>query len=336
MLLSAGNIDSTRRPRHARVTAGPATAPVPPVPSSMSTYVASASRPQVKAIHGLERGFHAFDLGHEPPLDPAGGAADVDRRGVSLRWLGASVLTGVTGAALIGAAIFVSHDGEMTFAAVAERAVPGASRPMPGEERGLNLARKGDKLVRSEVMALAKQTFRAPMTVRNGDREAIRVRPVRAHRHQPVPDERRLRGRHSPVQPAALVRRSAGRALRRAARRGRRCRRLGGQARPLEPRHGDQRADALRCRRPRPDRGGAAARQRCRASRVDAGAAHAVAHPQPARRDERPAGCGPPARCALQLDRGARRPRERHQPRQDRAAQRRAVVRGARRSHPQG
>ena len=143
----------------------------------MSTYVASASRPQVKAIHGLERGFHAFDLGHEPPLDPAGGAADVDRRGVSLRWLGASVLTGVTGAALIGAAIFVSHDGEMTFAAVAERAVPGASRPMPGEERGLNLARKGDKLVRSEVMALAKQTFRAPMTVRNGDREAIRVRP---------------------------------------------------------------------------------------------------------------------------------------------------------------
>ena len=143
----------------------------------MSTYVASASRPQVKAIHGLERGFHAFDLGHEPPLDPAGGAADVDRRGVSLRWLGASVLTGVTGAALIGAAIFVSHDGEMTFAAVAERAVPGALRSLPGEERGLNLARKGDKLVRSEVMALAKQTFRAPMTVRNGDREAIRVRP---------------------------------------------------------------------------------------------------------------------------------------------------------------
>ncbi len=142
----------------------------------MSTHAASASRPQLKTHHGLERA-HAYDLGHEPPLDPTGGAADVDRRGVSLRWLGASVLTGLTGGALIGAAIFVSHDGEMTFAAVAERAVPSALRSAPSEERGLNTARKGDKLVRSEVVALAKQSFRAPMTVRNGDREAIRVRP---------------------------------------------------------------------------------------------------------------------------------------------------------------
>jgi murein DD-endopeptidase MepM/ murein hydrolase activator NlpD len=106
-----------------------------------------------------------------------GGATAVDRHGVSLRWLGASVLTGLTGAALIGAAIYVSHDGEMTFAEIAERAVPSVIRSPSGEERALNTARKGDKLVRSEVVALAKQTFRAPMTVRNGDREAIRVRP---------------------------------------------------------------------------------------------------------------------------------------------------------------
>jgi murein DD-endopeptidase MepM/ murein hydrolase activator NlpD len=143
----------------------------------MSTHAASASRPQLRADHGIERGAHAYDLGHEPPLDPAGGAADVDRRGINLRWLGASVLTGLTGAALIGAAIYVSHDGEITFAAVAERAVPSALRSASGEDRGLNTARKGDKLVRSEVVALAKQSFRAPMTVRNREREAIRVRP---------------------------------------------------------------------------------------------------------------------------------------------------------------
>jgi murein DD-endopeptidase MepM/ murein hydrolase activator NlpD len=141
----------------------------------MSTHAASASRPQLRADHGIERGAHAYDLGHEPPLDPAGGAAEVDRRGVSLRWLGASVLTGLTGAALIGAAIYVSHDGEITFAAVAERALP--TLRSPAEDRGLNTARKGDKLVRSEVVALAKQSFRAPMTVRNREREAIRVRP---------------------------------------------------------------------------------------------------------------------------------------------------------------
>src|SRR5215212_8508487 len=142
----------------------------------MSTHAASASRPQLRADHGIERGAHAYDFGHEPPLDPTGGAADVDRRGVSLRWLGASVLTGLTGAALIGAAIYVSHDGEITFAAVAERALP-ALRSPSGEDRGLNTTRKGDKLWRSEVVALAKQSFRAPMTVRNRDREAIRVRP---------------------------------------------------------------------------------------------------------------------------------------------------------------
>jgi murein DD-endopeptidase MepM/ murein hydrolase activator NlpD len=143
----------------------------------MSTHAARASRPQLKADHAAERGGHGVDLGHEPPLDVAGEATDVDRRGVSLRWLGASVLTGVTGAALIGAAIYVSHDGEMTFAEMAERAVPAVVRSPSGDDRALNTARKGDKLVRSEMVALAKQTFRAPMSVRNGDREAIRVRP---------------------------------------------------------------------------------------------------------------------------------------------------------------
>jgi murein DD-endopeptidase MepM/ murein hydrolase activator NlpD len=143
----------------------------------MSTHAASASRPQLKAAHGVERRAHSFDLGHEPPLDVDGSATEVDRCSVSLRWLGASVLTGLTGAALIGAAIYVSHDGEITFAEIAERAVPSIVRSPSGEERGLNTARKGDKLVRSEVVSLAKQAFRAPMTVRNGDREAIRVRP---------------------------------------------------------------------------------------------------------------------------------------------------------------
>ncbi len=71
----------------------------------MSNHAASASRPQLKANHAAERGFHGVELGHEPPLDVGGVSAEVDRRGVSLRWLGASVLTGVTGAALISAAI---------------------------------------------------------------------------------------------------------------------------------------------------------------------------------------------------------------------------------------
>jgi murein DD-endopeptidase MepM/ murein hydrolase activator NlpD len=117
-------------------------------------------------------------IGHEPPLDGGGGTAEVDRRGISLRWLGACILTGLTGAALIGGAIYVSLEGEATFAEVAERAAPAVPRTPSATERSASAARKADKLVRSEVVSLAKHSFRAPMTVRSGDREVIRVRPL--------------------------------------------------------------------------------------------------------------------------------------------------------------
>jgi murein DD-endopeptidase MepM/ murein hydrolase activator NlpD len=119
----------------------------------------------------------AVDLGHEPPLDAEGGGpADIDRLSVNVRWLGASVLIGVTGALLIGAAIYVSVEGDTNFAEVPERAAP--SGPKTGaEERATNTARKGDKLVRADTIASAKQSFRAPVTIRAGDREVIKVRP---------------------------------------------------------------------------------------------------------------------------------------------------------------
>jgi murein DD-endopeptidase MepM/ murein hydrolase activator NlpD len=117
-------------------------------------------------------------IGHEPPLDGGGGTTEVDRRGISLRWLGACILTGLTGAALIGGAIYVSLEGEATFAEVAERAAPAVPRAGSAADRSASATRKADKLVRSEVVSLAKHTFRAPMTVRSGDREVIRVRPL--------------------------------------------------------------------------------------------------------------------------------------------------------------
>jgi murein DD-endopeptidase MepM/ murein hydrolase activator NlpD len=121
-----------------------------------------------------DRRAYGIELGHEPALDASGGAADVDRRGVNLRWLGASILTGITGAALIGGAIYVAFQGETTFAELPEKAGIGTSRPT-GDDKAV--ARKGDKLVRSEVVAVAKQSFRAPMTLRAADREVIKVRP---------------------------------------------------------------------------------------------------------------------------------------------------------------
>jgi hypothetical protein len=99
----------------------------------------------------------------------------VDRRDPNLRWLGASVLTGLTGGALIGASIYIALQGAMTFAEPPEPAAPAAAgRPIPAEQA--STARKGDKLVRQEMVASARQAFKAPVTVRAGDREVIRVR----------------------------------------------------------------------------------------------------------------------------------------------------------------
>lgn len=123
----------------------------------------------------LARALANVDLSAEP-LDLGGAAAQaVDRRNVSLRWLGASVLTGVAGAVLLSAAIYVSLEGEATFAEAPERVVAAARGPT-AEERATSVARKGDKLVRSEMVASAKQGFRAPITVRAGEREVIKVR----------------------------------------------------------------------------------------------------------------------------------------------------------------
>ncbi|WP_114948838.1 M23 family metallopeptidase [Microvirga calopogonii] len=119
-----------------------------------------------------------IDLGHEPPLSTSGSVApEVDKREVNLRWLGASVLTGVTGAVLIGASIHVALQGAAVTALPPERAALGSrSSPTLDEERSSNVARKADRLNMTELTSSARQSFKAPMTMRVGEREAIKVR----------------------------------------------------------------------------------------------------------------------------------------------------------------
>src|SRR3712207_1320186 len=108
------------------------------------------------------------DLGHEPPLNASGSAApEVDKREVNLRWLGASVLTGVTGAVLIGASIYIAIEGATTSAVPPERASVKASASADSEaERTSNVARKADRLNLTEHTASARLSFKAPMTIR--------------------------------------------------------------------------------------------------------------------------------------------------------------------------
>ncbi|MCJ2072407.1 M23 family metallopeptidase [Methylobacterium sp. J-030] len=117
----------------------------------------------------------SFGRGLQAPLDELGATTNqIDRRAVNLRWLCASTLTGLTGAGLIAAALHVSLQGDASFAAIPERATV-VARPQPSES-GANLARKGDRLVRNLMIASAKQSFRAPVTVRIGDREIIKAK----------------------------------------------------------------------------------------------------------------------------------------------------------------
>jgi len=124
------------------------------------------------------RGVAGVEIGHEPPLDTSGSdAEEIDRRGVNLRWLGASVLTGITGGALIGASIYIALEGVTSVAQKPERAVASTARPVSNNgDKGEGIAKKADKLIRAETVASAKQGFRAPMTIRAADREVIKVR----------------------------------------------------------------------------------------------------------------------------------------------------------------
>ena len=122
------------------------------------------------------RSGRAFERAADAPLNLLGAeATQIDRREVNLRWLCASALTGITGAALIGAAIHVSLQSEVSYAAIPERVTAVAKQEVG--EGGVNVARKGDRLVRNLMIASAKQSFRAPVTVRLADREIIKVKP---------------------------------------------------------------------------------------------------------------------------------------------------------------
>ncbi len=136
---------------------------------------AGLSAPETPASGGARRAFlnAVPELGHAPPLNmPDATREDMSARGVSWRWLSASALVGAFGVTLLGSAIFVSFDGDTSFAEPPELA-RSAAPTIAGELSG----RKGDKLIDPRQAISAKQIVRAPFSQRIGEREVTRVRP---------------------------------------------------------------------------------------------------------------------------------------------------------------
>ena len=121
-----------------------------------------------------KNGITAVDLGNEAPIEADGERhTPDDHRRISLRWLAGTILTGISGGALIGAAAYAALDRRSNFAEA-----PQSALVQRKEERGDATVnqRKGDRLVKSVDIVAAKQTFRAPTTVKTGDKEVIRNR----------------------------------------------------------------------------------------------------------------------------------------------------------------
>lgn len=124
-----------------------------------------------------QRGRYALsvELGVEPAIELDGERHTFfDRRRVSLRWLGGTVLTGLMGAVLIGAAIYAALDHQSNFA---EAPLPAAPVRKEVAETGIN-PRKGDRLVKPVDIVAAKQTFKVQTPVKIGDREVMHTRTL--------------------------------------------------------------------------------------------------------------------------------------------------------------
>ena len=106
------------------------------------------------------------------------GGLGLDRRGVNARWLGATVLTGVCGAALMGGAVWAALESQSRMPRPAELLSVGTRNQTTTSDRITNVARKSGKLnPLADAFSTTRQTIQVSTTSTVGEREVIRVRP---------------------------------------------------------------------------------------------------------------------------------------------------------------
>ncbi|MFK8252710.1 M23 family metallopeptidase [Ancylobacter terrae] len=131
-------------------------------------------------IGARRHGVATLDLGDEPPLGVDGDAEEpINRRRISVRWLMATLLAGISGAGLMGGAVYAALDGEYRSAQSPETIRNTLRGALAAGERPSNVARKGDRLsILTESFSSAKQTLRLATTIKSGDKETTKIRAV--------------------------------------------------------------------------------------------------------------------------------------------------------------
>lgn len=116
------------------------------------------------------------DLGNEPPiLADEGTRATPARRSVSLRWLGGTVLTGLTSVFLMGGALMAALDNPNQFATRPDLAKFHVS---DADEGGL-FGQKSDRIqaTEEEEEVATRQILQVSTVTRQGERDFIKLRP---------------------------------------------------------------------------------------------------------------------------------------------------------------
>jgi murein DD-endopeptidase MepM/ murein hydrolase activator NlpD len=114
------------------------------------------------------------DLGHEPPLllsdEPE--RAPV-RRAVSVRWLGGTILTGLTSVFLMGGALMAALDNPNQFATPPDT----ATIDLGDLDDGNRFGQKSDRMRPIEEEVATRQVLQVSTVTRQGERDFIKLRP---------------------------------------------------------------------------------------------------------------------------------------------------------------
>jgi murein DD-endopeptidase MepM/ murein hydrolase activator NlpD len=121
-----------------------------------------------------ERPRVVVELGHEPAIQLEGPRTESRERRLPVRWLFGVALTGLSGVALIGSALYLDLDRQSNFAQPPELAAP--PRKDSAQSGSVNSG-KGDRLVRPVDIVAAKQSFKSPIAMKIGDKEVVKARP---------------------------------------------------------------------------------------------------------------------------------------------------------------